>query len=210
MMIDYRVSHGGELLGMTRFEDRLDDWPYYHYAWSILGHDRVDRYLLGYYAHLAHHQMPGTFTAYEQVPIRGQGFRREDADYCVPSQLTVPLLTRWMLVFEERDADVLWLCRAVPREWLAQRLSFGKALTRWGLVSAELQPERDLRTIRARIELPGERKPSVVLRVRHPQQMRLADCRVEGGRCDQLDADGELVRLKPERSTMVLTLTFRP
>ena len=210
MMIDYRVSRGGELLGMTRFEDRLDDWPYYHYAWSILGHDRVERYLLGYYAHLAHHQMPGTFTAYEQVPIRGQGFRREDADYCVPSQLTVPLLTRWMLVFEERDADVLWLCRAVPREWLAQRLAFRKVLTRWGLVSAELQPAADLRTIRARIELPGERKPSVVLRVRHPQQMRLVDCRVEGGRCDQLDAGGELVRLKPERGKMILTLTFRP
>jgi hypothetical protein len=49
-----------------------------------------------------------------------------------------------------------------------------------------------------------------VLRVRHPQQMRLVDCRVEGGRCDQLDAGGEMVRLKPEQGTMTLTLTFRP
>ena len=164
--------------------------------------------MLGYFAHLAHHQMPGTFTAYEQVPIRGEGSRRQSADYCVPSQLTIPLMTRWMLAYEERDADVLWLCRAVPREWLARRLAFSNALTRWGPVSAEFQPDADLRTIRVRIELPQGQKPRVVLRVRHPRRMRLAEACIAGGRSDLVDY--ESLRLTPQEKTMNLTLTFRP
>ena len=71
MILDYRMDYGGELLGMTRFTDHLDDWPFWHQAYALLAHDRVSHYLLAYYSHMAHHQMPGTFTGYEQVPIRG-------------------------------------------------------------------------------------------------------------------------------------------
>ncbi|MFH1265947.1 MAG: hypothetical protein ABIK89_09470, partial [Planctomycetota bacterium] len=58
MILDYRASHGGELLAMTRFTGHLDDWPFWHQAYGLLSHDRVSHYLLGYYAHLAHHQTP--------------------------------------------------------------------------------------------------------------------------------------------------------
>jgi hypothetical protein len=209
-IIAYRLAHGGELLGMTRFEDHLDDWPYYHYASSILAHDRIAHYLLGYYAHMAHHQTPGTLTAYEQVPIRGQPFRSESADYCVPSQLTIPLMTRWMLASEERDADVLWLCRAVPRAWLSGRLSFSKAATRWGPVDLELRPESDLRRMTARIVLPKQAKPTLMLRIPHPARMRITDCQAQGARCEEVDAGRELIRLKPEGGTITVTLTFGP
>jgi len=210
MILDYRTTHGGELLAMTRFTDHLDDWPFYHQAYGLLAHDRVSLCLLGYYAHLAHHQMPGTFTAYEQVPIQGYAFRREAADYCVPSQLTVPIMTRWMLVFEERDADVLWLCRAVPRAWLTGKLAVRGALTRWGRVALELKPTQDLRQITARIELPAETPALVNLRIRHPQRMRIADCQVSGGRCEQIDMVREMVRLKPTAKTMTVTVAFEP
>ena len=58
---------------------------------------------------LATHRMRGTFTAYEQVAIRGLAGRSYVAHYCVPAQLVTPLFTKWMLVFEERDQDLLWL-----------------------------------------------------------------------------------------------------
>ena len=173
-IIAYRLSHGGELLGMTRFDDRLDDWPYWHHATSLLAHDRAAHYLLGYYAHLAHHQTPGTFTAYEQVPIRGQPSRSESADYCVPSQLTIPLMTRWMLAWEERDADVLWLCRALPRAWLAGKVSFSNALTRFGPVALEMQPHDGLCRMTVRIVLPTQSTPTLVLRIPHPTRMRIS------------------------------------
>jgi len=210
MIIDYRVAHGGELLGITRFQDHLDNWPYFHYAYGLLSHDRVSHYLLGYYAHIAHHQTPGTFTAYEQVPIRGYCFRREYADYCVPAQLTTPLMTRWMLVFEQRDEERLWLCRAVPRAWLQSELTLSGALTRWGPVALRIEPAEDLRTITARIVLKSPARPTVMLRMRHPQRMRIADCRVDGGLCEEIDVERELARLKPNQDTMTVTMSFKP
>jgi hypothetical protein len=209
-IIAYRLAYGGELLGMTRFEKHLDDWPYWHYASSLLAHDRRTHYLLGYYAHLAHHQTPGTFTAYEQVPIHGQPSRPEMADYCVPSQLTVPLMTRWMLAWEERDAEALWLCKGAPRAWLANGLSLRKATTRWGPVDLDLQPQDNLRRMTARIALAQESRPTVVLRVAHPARMRIAECQLQGARCEAVDPDRELIRLKPEARAITVTLTFRP
>jgi len=208
MMLDYRTAHGGELLGMTRFTDHLDDWPFWHQAYSLLWHDRVSLYLLAYYAHLAHHQMPGTFTGYEQVPIRGYGYRREYADYCVPAQLTIPIMTRWMLAFEDCDTDVLRLLPAVPRAWLERELSFTGAPTRWGPVSLRVEPSEDLRAMTIRIAMDARERPTLLLRLRHPQAMRIVDCRVEGGRCAEIDAKRELLRLKPEASDLVVSARF--
>jgi len=210
LIVTYRTSHGGELLGMTRFQSHLDDWPYWHHARAMLAHDLVTRYLLGYHAHIAHHQTRGTFTAYEQVPIRGYGHRREVADYCVPAQLTAPFMLRWMLVWEERDEDTLWLCRAIPRSWLTRPISFSETLTRWGRVGFELQPAVDLREMTARITLSGRRRPTVMLRVRHPKRLRVTRCDVVGGRCVRIDPDGEVVRLTPEGQTVSAHLAFQP
>lgn len=210
MILNYHQSHGGELLATIRFSNHLDDWPFYHHAWGMLAHDRVERYLLGYWAHVAHHQTQGTFTAYEQVPIRGWRTRREVADYCVPAELTAPLMTRWMLVYEERDTDVLWLGRAIPRAWLADEVAVERAATRWGPVAFRLQPAADGRQVQAEIQLAPQARPLVVLRVRHPAGKPLVECRVVGGRCERLDAPGELVRLRPQAERMGVTLVYGP
>ncbi len=209
MILDYRQAHGGELLAMTRFIKHLDDWPFYHQAYGLLAQDRVPNFLLAYYAHVAHHQTQGTFTAYEQVPIVGEGSRREQADYCVPSQLTAPILTRWMLAFEERDADVLWLCRAAPRAWFRQKLAMRGALTRWGRVDLEIRPTGDLQRYSVKIAIPAESRPAVNLRIRHPQQWRIAECRVIGGRCERIEADRELVVLRPSAKTLTAEILFQ-
>jgi hypothetical protein len=210
MILDYRTAHGGELLATTRFTDHLDDWPFWHHAYGLLVHNRISQYLLGYYAHLAHHQTPGTFTAYEQVPIRGYGFRREYADYCVPSQLTIPIMTRWMLVFEERDDDVLWLCRAAPRAWIEQGFSFSGAPTQFGNVSLTLEPSDDLRRMTARIMLDSDQRPAIILRVRHPRQLRVTGCQVTGGSCEVIDAEREQVHLSLTARAAEIELTFAP
>ncbi|HQK93648.1 MAG TPA: hypothetical protein PLD23_09095 [Armatimonadota bacterium] len=140
-ILDFRRAHGGELLGTTRFERQMDDWPFARVAYALLERGRVDQYLLGLYGHLAHHQMRGTFTAYEQVDIGWQDERRYRADYCVPAQLTIPLMLKWALVFEERDSDVLWLAKAVPARWFAPGSSFSvdAAPTRWGPVGCMMR-----------------------------------------------------------------------
>jgi len=209
MMLDYRLSQGGELLSMTRFEkELLDDWPFWHQARNLLTHDRIDRYLLAYYAHQAHHQTRGTFTAFELVYINGTDSRRIYDDYCVPSQMTVPLMTRWMLALEEQDRDVVWLFKAVPRAWLRRRLSFSNALTRWGPVGVRLEPSEDLTEFTAKIRLGSGEKPKLMLRVRHPAKMRIAQCDADGAQCDGINADRELVCLAPTADAIDVRLTF--
>ena len=209
MIIDYRVSHGGEILAGTRFQDHMDNWPYWHYAHGLMAHDRVRHYLLGYVGHMAHHQMPGTFTSYEQVLVRGYCFRREWADYCVPAQLTMPIMTRWMLAFEKPDDGELRLCSAIPRAWLESEFSFERASTRWGPVSLQISPHEEPARMTARLVLPRRDRPVVVLRVRHPNRLRISDCRVTGGRCEKIDAERETVRLVPADETMVMELEFQ-
>jgi hypothetical protein len=45
------------------------------------------------------------------------GTGEADIDSCVPATLLVANMLRWMLVFEERDADVLWLMKMAPRRF---------------------------------------------------------------------------------------------
>lgn len=124
----YRQSHGGELLGMTRFEQWVDDWPVADVAlwWLSLEPNSTvgsaERFSIATLAHLAHHSTRGTFTAFEQA-----NYADNQADNCVPSQLVVPTLLTHMLVHvtqtegvvAEKRVPTIWLHRGVPRHWFA-------------------------------------------------------------------------------------------
>jgi hypothetical protein len=191
-VFEYRRREGGELSATTRFEDRLDDWPFAHQASAFLATDRIDQYLLGLYGHLAFHQTPGTYCAYEQVAVRGGEERRYVADYCVPAQLTVPLLVRWMLVSEERDQDALWLCRAVPRRWFAPGEHSGvtNVPTRWGPVSFEVRATQE--SVEVEIQCPLRGPEELLLRVRRP----------DGGPPVRVTVNGQAVGFDPRREVL--------
>ncbi len=159
MLLQWRRTHGGELLGMTRFEGHLDDWPALHVARALLEQDEPDRYLMLLYAHWAHHSSTGTLASYEQASIRPGGDGREHmiAGQVMPCQAMVPIMLRWGLVYEERDADVLWLCRAVPRRWLepGEKLSVRRVPTRFGRVGFTVRLH-DNGAGQVTLRLPGE------------------------------------------------------
>jgi len=242
-IIDYRRTHGGEMLGTTRFSGHLDDWPYAGYAYGLLladsaeaapaaaagregGRDRVEHFLLGLYGDLALHRMHGTFTAYEQTAIRGLARRPYVADYCVPAQLVVPLMVKWMLVFEEPDADVLWLCKATPRRWLAPGkpptpaeaaglrrpregggIAVRRATTRWGLVGFTVTPRDD--AVEATIELPRAGFPAELrLRLRLPEGRRIGRVTINGKPHADVDPDGEFIRIvRPQAALLAIRVT---
>ena len=63
--------------------------------------------------------------------------------YATPAQLTLPILLKWALVFEEPVNRTLRIAPATPREWLAPTsigLSWNNVPTRYGRVSASLRP----------------------------------------------------------------------
>jgi len=179
-IVEYRRRHKGEFFGMTRFFGHLDDWPYANYARALLTLDRIEHFLLGFYGHLAHHQMRGTFQDFEQVQAFETGGRSNVADYCVPAQLTVPLLLRWMLVFEERDRDCLWLCKAAPRRWFAagQHFSVTAAPTRWGRLSFSVETHTNQVTVH--LVPPPKPVETVYLRIRPPSRMSLRKATLNG------------------------------
>ena len=178
-VVAWRRSHGGELLAGTRFEQQMDDWPALHYARGLLETDDVDHYLLLMYGHWAHHCSQGTLSSYEQVRIEPDEFgtRRMVAGQVVPCQVMVPTMLRWGLLYEEREADVLWLCRAIPRRWLApgEQVALRGVPTRFGKVSFSLRvaesgsvlvklrlPDRGCTAeIRLRLRTPGGGADSV-------------------------------------------------
>ena len=118
---EFRRSHGGELLGMTRFETWLDDWPIQAMAlwWLELeettGNSSMgsaDHYAMTMLSHIAHHSSRGTYTAYEQA-----NWADNQADNCVPSQLAAPTLLLHSLVHANAVGDKLWFHRGVPDHW---------------------------------------------------------------------------------------------
>ena len=107
----------------------------YGYAQMLLRLDRIEEYLLFLYAHRYHDHSRGSWTAGEVSGITG-----DDALFCIPAQQTIPLLVRWMLVFEDSDEDRLYFGRGIPRKWLTpgKQLAIDGAPTRWGRVDYKL------------------------------------------------------------------------
>ena len=108
----------------------------YGYAQMLLRLDRIEEYILFLYAHRYHDHSRGSWTAGEVSGITGGG-----AIFCIPAQQTIPLLVRWMLVFEDNDKDVLHFGRAIPRDWVAtgKPIAIQQAPTRYGHVSYKLE-----------------------------------------------------------------------
>jgi hypothetical protein len=90
-LVDARLSAGGQFCGMTRFLDRLDDWPLAEYLYGLWSLGRKDDFLLSLYGHVAYHQAEGHLTAYEQVSFPPG---REVAPYCLPCQLVAARAAR--------------------------------------------------------------------------------------------------------------------
>jgi hypothetical protein len=150
----------------------------YGYAQALLRLGRIEEYLLFLYAHRYHDHSRGSWTAGEVSGITGDG-----ALFCIPAQQTIPLLVRWMLVFEDPDEDTLYFGRAVPRKWLetGKTISIGQAPTRWGRVDFALAARGD-RQLSGTIKLPerGELPKSLEVSFRLPSARKLVSLTANG------------------------------
>ena len=101
-IVNYRAAHHDIILGIpTVYGYDTHEWGgflSYGHGYGLLQHDFTREYLLLLYSLMAHQYTRGTWTAPETRLLDPKRFA---APYCTPAQMTVPLLTRWMLVFEE-------------------------------------------------------------------------------------------------------------
>jgi hypothetical protein len=167
-VIDTMRAYGATTIGVVANVGRPN--PYdrailgfisYGYAQTLLRLGRVEEYILFFYAHRYHDHSRGSWTAGEVAGIAGGG-----AIFCIPAQQTIPLLVRWMLVFEDSDKDQLHFGRAIPRDWLATGKPIGieNAPTRYGRVSYRMELWGDS-TLVATISFPPSSKLPAELHV---------------------------------------------
>lgn len=204
-IISFRTSHGGELAGTTRFEEVMDDWPYTHYAWGLLEAGEIRHYLLGFYGHLALHETPGTFTAFESVQIKGDDLRSPSADFCVPAQLVTPQMLRWMIAWEPWDKQELWLAPAVPERWLMEGFSARGISTRCGKVDLNVAPAGNGLTAQIQLTSPHP-ELKVLLRLRNIQTGAAPRITVEGTNEWKWDVDRGAVELRGSWIHVVVNL----
>jgi len=180
----------------------------YGHAYGLLQNDRIEEFLLEFYSLSAHQYTRGTWTAPET--------RRIDptltaAPYCVPAQLTVPLLLRWLLAFEDPHSETLWLAKAAPREWLrhGSHLAATNIPTRWGPVSLRIDSHLDQGRIEVALELPPSAPHTTNLRLRTPDQQPIQSVKLNGKPHNDFDVADEAITLPPSATgKLQLTVSY--
>jgi hypothetical protein len=178
LTIDCMRAYGATTLGVVANvgrpspEDRsILGFISYGYALALLRLDRIEEYLLFLYAHRFHDHTRGSWTAGEVAGISGG-----TAIFCMPAQLTIPLLVRWMMVFEDSDEDRLHFGKGLPREWVAsgREIRIDRAPTRWGRVNFRMVADAPSR-VSATVVLDADRRPPKEIQVKF---RLLADSRI--------------------------------
>ncbi|MEE7548717.1 Tat pathway signal protein, partial [Xanthomonas sp. Kuri4-1] len=184
LVIDCLRGHGGTTLGIVSNiwkpspEGRdILGFISYGYAQQLLRLDRIEEYLLFLYAHRYHVHTRGSWTAGEVSGITG-GMPL----FCMPAQMTIPLLLRWMLVSEDGEGEQLFLGRALPRQWLAsgQEIGIDQAPTRWGRAGLALRADVAAGTVSGEVTLPAQVPKAAWLTLRVPAGTQLREVRLDG------------------------------
>jgi len=172
------------------------------YGYGMLQQDLVREYLLNFYSIMAHGYSRGTWISVESAALDMSRY----APYATPSQLQIPVLTKWMLVFEDPNEPVLWLARATPQQWLEEgkKISISGAPTRFGMVGYELRSEIAKGKVFGTIDLsPGPGGPTVNVRIRVPGDKAMRNVLVNGNDWRGFDAARNIVILPPSISGRV-------
>jgi len=202
MVIDCMRAYGATTMGVVANVGRPNaegrdilGFISYGYAQMLLRLGRIEEYILFLYAHRYHDHSRGSWTAGEVSGITG-----DDALFCIPAQQTIPLLVRWMLVFEEQNESRLHFARALPREWIRTGKPIGieGASTRWGRVNYALT-QRNATTLVATIAMQerGELPAEMHIAFRVPEGKKIISAAVNEKTISEKNIRGDTVVISP-------------
>jgi hypothetical protein len=110
--------------------------------------------------------------------------------------MVVPLMSRWMLVFEDPESETLWLAKATPRKWLedGQRIEVRAAPTRWGRVGYSIVSKLNEGSVAVRVDLPAAGLAAATqVRLRVPGERKLKSVTWNGKDWKQFDPARETI-----------------
>lgn len=204
MIVDYRSSHHDVILGMpTAYgykTGELAGFLSYGYGYGLIQHDMTRQALLMLYSDMAHQYTRGTWTAPE---TRNVLIDRIAAPYCTPSELVVALMTRWLVVFEDPETNVLWLGKAIPRNWLedGKVTKVTGAATKWGRIGFSIDSHLKSSTIETKIDLSPQGLPvTTTLKLRAPDELKIKSVTLNGKSWTQFDSGTETITFPPGMS----------
>jgi len=148
----------------------------YGQALALLYLDRIDEFVLFLYTHRYHVHTRGAWNAGEVTGTAGGA-----ATFCIPAQLTIPIIMRWALVLEDSDLDMLYFGRGIPRAWLAtgKEISVKHAPTRWGKVDYEIRMA-EKGVVIAKVAFTRDVPKEFEVKLRLPKGMVLGSVTVNG------------------------------
>lgn len=202
-VVDTMRSYGATTIGVVANVGRANPngrailgFISYGYAQMLLRLGRIEEYILFLYSHRYHDHSRGSWTAGEVAGVTGGG-----ALFCIPAQQTIPLLVRWMLVFEDSDTDTLHVGRAIPRDWIAlgKPIAIENAPTRYGRVTYRLET-REAGVLTASVVLPatGAMPKELHVAFRVPKGKKVSEIAVNGKPLSLNGADAETAVIRPE------------
>lgn len=214
MVRDYRAAHRDLILGLPACygfnTHELAIFLTYGHAFGLLQHDFVREFLLTLQSHAAHGYTRGLWTAPETRNVDPKIFA---APYCVPAQLTVPLLLRWLLVLDDPATGEIWLAKGTPREWLKDGgvIAVSRAPVEGGRIGFRIESQLARDLLRVRIDLPraGLGQP-ITLRLRVPDGRRIRAVTCEGRTWGRIDVGAETIAFpRDARGTVELVVDYR-
>ena len=112
-----RLSRLGVWGGGPDFMNSMESFTEQGHGYGLLQFGLVEPFLLQLYSNMAHDCTRGSWTCFEQRRLPNG---TPAGGYSTPSQLTVPLHIKWMLVWVDPNSNAIILNRATPRSWLNQ------------------------------------------------------------------------------------------
>jgi hypothetical protein len=200
-IVDYRANHHDVLLGIPTAYGfgtyEVAGFLLYGHVYGLIQHDMIREALLATYSDLAHQYTRGMWLAPE---TRRPLLNEDAAPYCSPAQLIAPMLIRWLLVFEDPESDVLWLGKAIPRDWLTdgKHVTVKAARTKWGRVDYSIESRMKRKIIEVKLQLPPHGITAETrLRLRAPDEARIKYITINGKRSTQFDVVDEAILIAP-------------
>jgi hypothetical protein len=227
-LADYSQQRNGFALGLTRARGTQDkpggsvnpvyDAGYYNYE---LRRGDIDRFLIGFYGHLAF-----GMSRYVYASSEGQPFIRYNTEkggfvgaaYPFPNSASnagTLLMLRNALVLEELKDGVetgdIFLLRGAPRAWFedGKRIRVSGLGTYFGDISFEVESKLKQGAITVRIDAPG-RNPyrRLLVNLRHPSRAPMREVRVNGKEYSDCDFQNGIVRLGADARTYTVEARY--
>ncbi len=180
------------------------------FAWGLLQHDRVTDFIMMLYSAANHAYSRGFWTAPESSSID-----RHDVSvaYCSPSQGIVPLMLRWMLLFEDPHRQTVWIGKAIPRTFLedGESVEVSNTTVSYGSVSFKYQSElSQSRAISIQLQVSLQHFPlkGMFLRVRPPGKLPIKSVTLNGQKWTNFNVPGEFIGVPATNEKMQFKVSY--